>query len=243
MEPFAYTCPFCGRDATITDENHWTFFDRMEHETASGLQAVGGSITICPNPKCKRFSLNVYNYDAEQLATGFRVKGQPRVWRLIPPSKAKVFPDYIPKQIRDDYEQACLILELSPKASASQSRRCLQGMIRDFWGIRRDRLIDEIEAIKDKVDPQTWQAIDAVRSIGNIGAHMEKDVNLIIDVDPEEADFLVWLIETLLRDWYITKRLREENLKTIAEIAESKKKARAVPAVDGGGTGSASTTT
>ena len=31
-----------------------------------------------------------------------------------------------------------------------------------------------------------WQAIDAVRSIGNIGAHMEKDINLIVDVDPEE---------------------------------------------------------
>ena len=42
-------------------------------------------------------------------------------------------------------------------------------MIRDFWGIVQSRLKDEIDALKDKVDPETWQAIDAVREIGNIG--------------------------------------------------------------------------
>ena len=55
-------------------------------------------------------------------------------WRLIPESDAKVFPDYIPQQIREDYVEASKIKELSPKASATLSRRCLQGMIRDFWG-------------------------------------------------------------------------------------------------------------
>lgn len=48
-------------------------------------------------------------------------------------------------------------------------------MIRDFWGIVQSRLKDEIDALKDKVDPETWQAIDVVREIGNIGAHVEKD--------------------------------------------------------------------
>ena len=47
----------------------------------------------------------------------------------------------------------------------------------------------EIDAIKDKVDPLTWKSIDATRKIGNIGAHMEKDINLIVDVDPKEARF------------------------------------------------------
>ena len=72
-------------------------------------------------------------------------------WNLIPPSSAKAFPDYVPKPIRDDYLEACLIRDLSPKASATLSRRCLQGMIRDFWGIKKTRLVDEIEAVKDKM--------------------------------------------------------------------------------------------
>ena len=67
------------------------------------------------------------------------------------------------------------------------------------------RLIDEIEAIEDKVDPLTWKAIDAVRSVGNIGAHMEKDINVIVDVDPDEAAQLISLIEILIKDWYITR--------------------------------------
>ncbi|MCP1830281.1 hypothetical protein ACVIHH_005106 [Bradyrhizobium sp. USDA 4518] len=33
-------------------------------------------------------------------------------------------------------------------------------------------------------------AIDAVRIVGNIGAHMEKDVNLIVDIEPGEAQML-----------------------------------------------------
>jgi Domain of unknown function (DUF4145) len=144
-------------------------------------------------------------------------------WRLVPPSNAKVFPSYIPKPILDDYREACLIKDLSPKASATLARRCLQGMIRDYWDVREGRLFDEISAIKDKVDPLTWQAIDAVRSIGNIGAHMEKDINLIIDVDPAEAAQLIWLIERLLHDWYVIRHEREEGLKDIAALAEAKK--------------------
>lgn len=36
-----------------------------------------------------------------------------------------------------------------------------------------------------------------VREIGNIGAHMEADINVIIDVDPDEAQILIDLVELL----------------------------------------------
>jgi hypothetical protein len=55
-----------------------------------------------------------------------------QTWSLIPSSSAKTFPNYVPKVILDDYNEACLIRDLSPKASATLSRRCLQGMIRDL---------------------------------------------------------------------------------------------------------------
>jgi hypothetical protein len=53
-------------------------------------------------------------------------------WKLLPESRAKEFPDYVPAAILDDYRQACRIASFSPKASATLARRCLQGMIRDF---------------------------------------------------------------------------------------------------------------
>lgn len=87
-------------------------------------------------------------------------------WQLRPQSNAKPFPPYIPAPIREDYEEACSIKDLSPKAAATLSRRCLQGIIRDYWGISKARLIDEINELKGKVDQSTWDAIDAVRNIG-----------------------------------------------------------------------------
>jgi hypothetical protein len=150
-------------------------------------------------------------------------------WNLIPPSRAKVLPSYIPQAIKDDYTEACLIVEPSPKASATLSRRCLQGMIRGFFGVSKSRLVDEIEAIKDQVDPTTWAAIDAVRSIGNIGAHMEKDIDLIVDVEPGEAEELIKLIELLIEDWYVNKHKREAQLKAVLKIKAEKDAAKKLP--------------
>ncbi len=126
------------------------------------------------------------------------------------------------QQLRDDYQEACLIKYKSPKASATLCRRCLQGIIRDFWGIKKSRLIDEIAALEEKVDARTWQAIDSVRHVGNIGAHMEKDVDLIIDVDPEEAALLIWLIETLFEEWYVERHEKELKMQKIIQVAQEK---------------------
>ena len=96
-------------------------------------------------------------------------------------------------------------------------------MIRDFWGISKSRLIDEINALQTKVSITQWQAIDAIRSIGNIGAHMEKDINVIVDVDPDEAQKLLKLIELLIDKWYITRHEEQELLNNVTQIANTKK--------------------
>ena len=122
-----------------------------------------------------------------------------------------------------------LVIDLSPKASATLSRRCLQATIRDFWGVSKPRLIDEINAIEDKMDPLTWKSIDAVRKVGNIGAHMEKDINLIVEVEPNEALLLIELIELLFEEWYIDRHEREIKLNNIVEVAENKTGAKKNP--------------
>jgi hypothetical protein len=152
-----------------------------------------------------------------------------KTWRLLPGSYAKSFPEYIPKPLRKDYEEATSIIDLSPKESATLSRRCLQGIIRDFWKVSKHRLIDEINAIEDKVDPLTWKSIDAVRKVGNIGAHMEKDINLIIDVEPEEAFLLIQLIELLFEEWYIHRYERELKLNAIVNLSTKKDEIKKKP--------------
>src|SRR5258708_21194553 len=106
-------------------------------------------------------------------------------WPLMPSSHAKPQPDCVQETLLIDYEEACAIRDLSPKASATIIRRCIQGIIRDFCGITKKRLIDEIKELRRRVasgeapagvQADTVDAIDHVRNIGNIGAHMEADI-------------------------------------------------------------------
>ena len=187
------------------------------------------TVVVCPNPGCREQT--VFGKIEPCYHNGnVKIDEDPVYnWSLVPESEAKPFPDYIPEQLRNDYAEACLIKTKSPKASATLSRRCLQGVIRDFWGIKKGRLVDEIDELKPKVDSTSWEAIDSVRHVGNIGAHMEKDVNLIIDVDPDEAGLLIWLIETLFEEWYVARHERETKMQALKKVAADKKAAKKAP--------------
>jgi hypothetical protein len=222
IEPFAWTCPFCNHASIVTEANYHSESTMLQIANVHGEKLAKFHFIVCPNKECKQYIFYVSLFDVERKNPVSITTKHRRTWNLVPASQAKVFPSYIPEPILNDYEEACIIKDLSPKASATLSRRCLQGMIRDFWGVTKSRLIDEIEAIKDKIDTLTWQAIDAVRRIGNIGAHMEKDVNLIVDVDPDEASQLINLIEILIKDWYITKHERGKSLQSVVELGKAK---------------------
>jgi len=225
-----YTCPFCGLPTLVTADGISTDMHKLWIKNADGEHILWSRFRICPNPKCKKFSLEAALNRATRTGNGDLVPASTvKYWMLVPPSSAKAFPSYIPQAIRADYEEACLIREGSPKASATLCRRCLQGMIRDFWHIQKDSLKNEIDALKGKVEEDTWRAIDAVRSIGNIGAHMEKDVNVIVDVEPDEAEKLIWLIELLMKEWYIRSEERRVNLAEIEEMAKAKQLAKTAP--------------
>ncbi len=228
FQPFPWECLYCGHKTTVNSNDLSTVREHLEVKSAIDQNlAIGATAIRCPNPACHQLTLTVRLYHAQfkhPQTWAFHTLAE---WPLLPRSGAKVFPDYIPAAIRQDYEEACLIVNDSPKAAATLARRCLQGMIRDFWQVAPKRLVDEVEAIKDRVEPETWLAIDAVRSLGNIGAHMEKDVNLVVDVDPGEAEQLIALIETLLREWYVARHERQERMRTLVELAEKKKAERA----------------
>jgi Domain of unknown function (DUF4145) len=219
---FLWTCPFCNRGATITASNFSSNDFVFNDNNKEGYLILRTSATTCPNRYCREYELKatLFKRDAQ---TGQPVGDVLLSWQLRPASSAKIFPDYVPKPITDDYTEACVIRDLSPKASATLSRRCLQGIIRDYWGISKSRLVDEISELKSTIDPATWQAIDAVRNIGNIGAHMERDINLVIDVEPQEAQLLIGLIEILIKDWYVARHERQIHLAGIVALAQSRK--------------------
>jgi len=191
---------------------------------------------VCANDDCKELNLSLGLYRHEGVFSSGNWKNPSIVneWGLLPASSAKPQPDYIPEPLRRDYEEACAIRDLSPKASATITRRCIQGIIRDFCEIttRRGRLIDEIDELRRQVNagkappgvqPDTVAAIDHVRQIRNIGAHMEADINVIVEVDPKEAQLLIELTEILFEEWYVAREQRKQRLAEIGFVAEDKK--------------------
>ena len=227
MRAFNWRCPYCNRDTTIALERTVRESSTLTLENADGRRTLATMFIVCPNPECQKFTLIADLYKSRR-ADGGGIPGHEELedklqhWDLVPPSRSRRFPDYIPSAILSDYQEASLIRDLSPKASATLARRCLQGIIRDYWSVNAARLVDEIEAINDKVDPLTWDAIDAVRKIGNIGAHMEKDIDVIVDVAPNEAELLIGLVETLIQDWYINRENRKERLQAIVDVSSAK---------------------
>lgn len=222
-EPQQWTCPYCNRPCTIDDTDIRSMSTETYISAEYGHNRGTLTIVVCPNPKCRQKTIfaQIDPCNCNGTVTGDAI----HYWNLLPDSEAKPFPNYIPLQLRNDYAEACLIKNKSPKASATLSRRCLQGMIRNFWGIQKSRLVDEIDELKGKVDGGTWNAIDSVRHVGNIGAHMEKDVNLIVDVEPEEAALLIWLIETLFEEWYVARHDRDAKMQALVKVAAEKKAA------------------
>ncbi len=226
-------CPYCQKYMSISDGNcHETYicygYDsntnpyldpdfHSDYSPAYKDELINVYFLKCPNPECGEISIYL-----KGLGPGVKDIKIP----VKPNSYAKKFPNYIPEQIIEDYEEAYAILHLSPKASATLSRRCLQGIIRDYWKVKPDTLFNEITQLRDHIQDDLWKVIDAVRKLGNIAAHMEKDVNLIVDIEPEEAEKLLKLIELLFKDWYIASEERKNLFDNIIDINKDKQASR-----------------
>ena len=226
MKSFAWHCPFCGHHSTIGVDNHSTGFSSFDDNNKYGKRVVRWSATSCPNPQCREYTFSLLICEAKAARGGYIAGAVQHGWQLMPSAQMKVLPDYVPEAVIADYKEACLIAALSPKASATIARRCLQGMIRDFWAVKLGRLVDEIKAIEERVDADAWEAIEAVRHVGNIGAHMEHDINVIVDVEPEEAKLLIGLIESLVDEWYVSRHERKSRFSKLVSLADEKLIAR-----------------
>ena len=221
-----FVCPYCDKPTTITDPNNFIHWERIViNKSSKGDVGISIFAITCPNSECNELFLRISLTNAVNNQTtnwDWKPKKVLQQWQLLPESEAKTLPNYIPLAIQQDYYEACRIRDLSPKASATLSRRCLQGMIRDFWKVTKRNLKEEIEALEDKVDSDVWSSIDAVRNVGNIGAHMEKDINIIVDVEPEEAQLLIGLIEQLIDEWYIARENRKKRTEELKKLVEEK---------------------
>jgi len=218
MSEYVWQCPFCGADQPVTDNDRQVANADLTLPNADGPHRLVARFVVCPNPKCRKFSLTASLYGLTVSGTRSYLGKLVKAWNLVPPSRARSFPVALPPAVLEDYREACLSLELSPKASAALSRRCISAMLRDYWRVQPGGLNDELRQIKGTADPLTWEAIESVRKSGLIGARMEAEGAEVQDVDPGEAALLIGLIETLIQDWYMSREERRRRLHKIKQI-------------------------
>lgn len=166
----------------------------------------------CPNPKCRKLIVELGQGRGPKMRTGSaRPIGisdviQRTIVRPLRASRAPVPPE-VDKSYADDYNEACLILTFSPKASAALSRRCLQNILRDKAGVKKADLSKEIQETIDsgKLPTHLSESIDAVRNIGNFAAHPIKSNSTgdIVPIELGEADWLLDVIEGLFDFYFV----------------------------------------
>jgi hypothetical protein len=153
---------------------------------------------ICP--ECRESIIMLSRLQAQGLAA--------LSFLAYPTSKSRPVPSEVVDPYKQDFIEACKVLEDSPKASAALSRRNVQAILRDKAGTTKKDLYDQIEEVinSGKVPTYVSEGLHGVRVIGNFGAHPLKSTNTgaIIEVEDNEAE---WLLDTLERlfDFYFVQ--------------------------------------
>jgi hypothetical protein len=189
---------------------------------------IHATLIECPNPDCRSQSLKVRTNRASKQVGSKYLTGRPNepvgigTFTFLPTTATPLSP-HVPNHVIEDYNEAYLIASLSPKASATLARRALQGMARDFFQVKGLRTLhQELQAIEDRCDPDLYAAMMAVKSIGNIGAHPDQDINLIVEVEPGEPQTLLDLIHLLDREWYVARAERAARIAKMQALGASK---------------------
>ena len=186
----------------------------------------------CPNQKCGKIIIDLASGEPHRDAhnrvlNGLKSIKTRQTVRPFSSSRPPVPPD-VDEKFAKDYNEACLILSFSPKASAALSRRCLQNILREKAGVKNGDLSNEIQQVIDSHSLPTHlsESIDAIRHIGNFAAHPLKSTSTgeIIEVETGESEWLLDVIEALFDFFFvqpaILKAKRDALNKKLADIGK-----------------------
>ncbi|MBI2866947.1 MAG: DUF4145 domain-containing protein [Chloroflexi bacterium] len=170
----------------------------------------------CPRWDCNRLivSAKIRHWDRDRQT--WKDEGSFLVYPHT--SNRKPVPPQVPDHIREDYEEACLVLSASTKASAALSRRCLQSLLR-AQGYQQHDLSDQIDAVLPTLPKDVADTVDAIRNIGNFAAHTikSKSTGEILPVEPGEAEWSLEVLEALFEHYYERPTRLAERRKALNE--------------------------
>ena len=173
---------------------------------------------LCPNEDCGKWIIWLQKSvpDAKGPAGGSSTHRITHIQVYPKGINRPPAPQEVPREAAEDYNEACLVLSDSPKASAALSRRCLQNILRETANVKPGNLYSEIQEVIDSNTLPSHLAgnLDMVRVTGNFAAHPEKSEKTgeIVPVEPEEAEWNLDVLEGLF-DFYFVQQERSRRKK------------------------------
>jgi len=212
-------CPNCNIGIRFESEISSPVFNE-EHPT---IKQYGFDIAHGFCPECRQFIVllrhgRYWSHDFND--EGSRELNEILNEQVIFPrvSFKKIEPE-VPDNFRKEFQEAYSVLQVSPRASAAMSRRLLQTILREKFGIKKRTLAEEIDEFLSTQGAPSYltQAIDAIRNVGNFASHPIKNTQTgeIVDVEPGEAEWLIDVLEALFDFAFIQPARMEDRRKQL----------------------------
>jgi hypothetical protein len=206
-EPRSGKCPYCNVSVRFEPHHVASFEAKFEPETE------GMEVHVYTCPECIQLiiilftGVTVYDFSGDAKPAEFTKHAEHTIWPLY---ATRPIPADVPADIAADYLEAASVLNLSLKASAALSRRCLQSILRG-QGYSQHDLSKQINAALPNLPSYIAGDVDAIRNIGNFAAHPGKDTNTgaLIDVEPGEAEWNLDVLDQLFDFYYVQPARRQ----------------------------------
>ncbi len=188
------------------------FYDDAKKREIGEDKTSKWTLIIRQCPSCHRFILSFFEeYDRYEVREQYFYYKSREILCYPKGMSRTPLADEVPAEYASDYNESCLTLPDSPKASAALSRPGLQHLLREEAKVKHADLAKEIQQIlnEGKLPSQLLESLDAIRNIGNFAAHPIKSTSTgeIIDVEPGEAEWNLDVLESLFDYFFVQPAL------------------------------------
>jgi hypothetical protein len=208
-------CPHCGVTVQLLYADVGPYFGRGKFVDLDAVYLEGPNPIVLFFARCGACAKTIV-----QVAAG------DKRWLVVPRvgMRRPLHPS-VPGTLREDYEEAVLVLNDSPKSSAALARRCLQALL-VLQGAKKQDLVDQLAEIHATLPQYVQPFVDHVRELGNLSAHPKESISTgeIVHVEAGEAEWMLELLEELFDHYYAKPaeaQARQAALKV--KLADAKK--------------------
>jgi len=207
------TCKHCDRESVVDGD----VFQWEGDIVSSNVMTLGGRLYVFTCQLCGNANIM---YEGINFAAGLsspeRMANDIEMIQIYPTRKRNKDFVYVDEKYINEYNDACHVLEISPKACAVLCRRIAETILTDECKLKGtlEEKIDKF--ILDKSPPSPLlEYLPSIRLAGNRGAHEKRDISgIVVEVEKNDCVILLETIEMLFDFVFMQPKIKAEKIGT-----------------------------